>query len=77
VSQWPCFKQALATNQPAAISPEKAAKALFTSPLEQKGAKKFGTTKKKQYLCTAFNSKAIFNIDGKGSLGEWLKPPVC
>lgn len=64
-------------NHPAPSGTEKAAKALFTTHLEQKGAKKFGTTKKKQYLCTAFNSKAIFNIDGKGSLGEWLKPPVC
>jgi hypothetical protein len=28
----------------------------------KKGTKKFGTTEKKQYLCTAFNSKAMFKI---------------
>lgn len=31
-SQWPCFKQALATNQPAAISTEKNGKGTFYNP---------------------------------------------
>ena len=35
----------------------------------KKDAKKFGTTEKKQYLCTAFNRKAIFISTDKRKFG--------
>ena len=69
VSQQPGIKRTTPTNHPAPSGPEKAVKALFRSHLEQKDTKKFGTTKKKQYLCTAFNSKAIFQHRRKRKFG--------
>ena len=35
----------------------------------------FARIKKTIYLCTAFERKRFYN--NFGSLGEWLKPPVC
>ncbi len=42
--------------------------------------KTFARFKEMHYLCIAFEKTTLEEApseDGKGSLGEWLKPPVC
>ena len=41
---------------------------------EKNMQERFAQSKSLPYICTAFERNAGYK---KGSLGEWLKPPVC